>query len=627
MKKRLMVAALLLCVVFVLTGCACKHENAQVINQQEADCLNEGYTGDTMCPDCNKVIAQGKTIPVTAHGEAYLDSEKAATCTAEGYTGDRRCSDCHTVLTPGAAVPMLAHSPETVGVIVVSCTTDGYTGDSQCSMCKALLEKGESIPAEGHQPGERVNVQAASCVVEGYTGDILCTVCGETLEKGEALPLTEHTPGKLYNAIEPTCTSIGYTGTAGCTWCGMTVIYAEEIPRKEHSWGEMEGVVEANCTQEGYTGDRTCTVCHQTEKGQIIPRAPHAYADNVCTVCGWMTPGLYNGGELVFTWEQLVENGLIEIAVMDRNARAYEGYTNFDIIAEDMEGTLVVDESINMIGFVGDTFIYGYRTFGNCKGLKEVYLPCTLNFIGRFPFERSGVEKIHFFGEISLIMDGAFKKAEGLRHFDVPEGITSIGFDTFADCTSLESVTLPSTLKEIGYRGFYGCESLRQIDLPEGLESIDKGAFAASGLESVVLPSTLTYLGKEAFSSCSNLTTADASRTQLTKLEPRVFNSCNFTYAKLPATLVEADDGFGTAPIEILELPRGFNLLRYEPNLRHLKTIVWPLSFVDKGKVLVNAKPEKVYYEGSEMQWKTLLGDRYPEAEMIFNYDYSYPVE
>ncbi len=627
MKKRLVLTALLVCAVMWLAGCGCKHENTYVPNYIEPVCQLDGYTGDTWCSDCNKQIATGEAIPALEHNASPLLLAAPATCSAEGYTGHVVCELCGETLQPGETIPMLEHTPVVVNAAEASCAADGHTGDTVCSVCKTVLAAGEVIPAFVHTPGERVNMQDASCVVEGYTGDVLCTVCGKVLEKGEAIPMTEHTPGDLYNAKEPTCVSIGYTGSASCTWCQQTVIYSEEIPRTEHPWGELEGVVAPTCTQIGYTGDRTCTVCQTKEKGEEIPREPHSYVDNVCTACGWMTPGLYNGGELVFTWQQLVDNGLIEVHTMDRNARDYEGYMNFDVIAENMEGMLVVDESINMIGFTGETFIYGYRTFENCAGLKEVWLPCTMNFIGRFPFENSGVEKIRCFGEIELLMDGAFKNAACLKDFDIPEGITSVGFQTFYKCAALESVTLPSTLRDIGYQAFYGCTALKKITLPEGLEMIDNGGFGNTGLETVTLPSTLTTLEIEAFVSCSNLTHVDASKAQLTELLDRTFACENLRSIKLPSVLESMVATMGNAPVETLNLPQGFTNLKYDMNLKELKTIVWPLSFVDKNKVLINAKPENVYYEGSEIQWKTLYGDLYPEANMVYNYDYTVPVE
>lgn len=107
----------------------------------------------------------------------------------------------------------------------------------------------------------------------------------------------------------------------------------------------------------------------------------------------------------------------------------------------------------------------------------------------------------------------------------------------------------------------------------------------------------------------------------------RTFACKNLRSIKLPAALQTRIATLGNLPIETLNLPQGFTMLQYDINLNQLKTIVWPLLFVDRNKVLVNAKPEIICYEGSEIQWKTLYGDLYPEANMVYNYDYTVPVE
>ncbi len=56
----------------------CTHENVILKNAKDATCTAEGYTGDTYCKDCDEKIADGKSIPMTAH--TYKDGK----CTACG---------------------------------------------------------------------------------------------------------------------------------------------------------------------------------------------------------------------------------------------------------------------------------------------------------------------------------------------------------------------------------------------------------------------------------------------------------------------------------------------------------------------------------------------------------------
>ena len=43
---------------------------------------------------------------------------------------------------------------------------------------------------------------------------------------------------------------------------------------------------------------------------------------------------------------------------------------------------------------------------------------------------------------------------------NVPSGVTAIGDDAFADCSSLTTVTIPSSVTSIGDNAFGGCDSL-----------------------------------------------------------------------------------------------------------------------------------------------------------------------
>ena len=86
----------------------------------------------------------------------------------------------------------------------------------------------------------------------------------------------------------------------------------------------------------------------------------------------------------------------------------------------------------------------------------------------------------------------------------IPEGVTEIMPECFAECDCLEEVYLPSTLRSIGDRSFL-MTGIGSIDLPEGLISIGREAFAASALESVSLPSTLQSMDGNPFVYCESL--------------------------------------------------------------------------------------------------------------------------
>ena len=102
-------------------------------------------------------------VPAVTHvAAADLVNVKAATCTEAGYTGDSVCKWCGKVLKAGEEIPALGHKTEVKDAKAATCTEAGYTGDEVCTVCGETVKKGTEIPALGHKFENGV-----------------CTVCGE----------------------------------------------------------------------------------------------------------------------------------------------------------------------------------------------------------------------------------------------------------------------------------------------------------------------------------------------------------------------------------------------------------------------------------------------------------------
>ena len=88
----------------------------------------------------------------------------------------------------------------------------------------------------------------------------------------------------------------------------------------------------------------------------------------------------------------------------------------------------------------------------------------------------------------------------------IPSSVTNIGDYAFIYST-LWSVTIPNGVLSIGYESFWNDPSLTTVAIPDSVVSIGVTAFyACQGLRSVTLGSGVASIGNQAFSDCSGLT-------------------------------------------------------------------------------------------------------------------------
>ncbi len=145
----------------------------------------EGYTGDTWCTDCNKLVKTGEVLPKLTH-QLTFHPAKASTCAQQGNLAYWSCSnpECNGKYyadedgTTELESVLLPLDPEShlgpQGMLAAkepSCTQEGYSGDVYCTACNTILEKGHSIAALGHQ----------------YQNGV-CVLCGQ---RDPSLPTTD----------------------------------------------------------------------------------------------------------------------------------------------------------------------------------------------------------------------------------------------------------------------------------------------------------------------------------------------------------------------------------------------------------------------------------------------------
>ena len=101
----------------------------------------------------------------------------------------------------------------------------------------------------------------------------------------------------------------------------------------------------------------------------------------------------------------------------------------------------------------------------------------------------SYLEKIHLPNSVTHIGANAFAECGELLHIKLPTSLLYIGESAFVDCWQLEKISLPAKTRAIGPRAFQGCINLYQIKLNKALEFIGTDALDdCESLESILIP-------------------------------------------------------------------------------------------------------------------------------------------
>mgnify|MGYP004681367017 CR=1 FL=1 len=154
---------------------ATNHVHTTVKNRREATCTQTGYTGDTYCTDCDKLLSTGKELAALGH-DYKATVTKQPTTTEEGirtYT----CTRCNSSYTESIAkLPEEKHTHNYTGSITKEATcTEAGVRTYTCSCGDSYTE---NIPATGHSYVSKVT-KAATTTEEGimtYT----CSKCGHS---------------------------------------------------------------------------------------------------------------------------------------------------------------------------------------------------------------------------------------------------------------------------------------------------------------------------------------------------------------------------------------------------------------------------------------------------------------
>ncbi len=354
-------------------------------------------------------------------------------------------------------------------------------------------------------------------------------------------------------------------------------------------------------------------------------------------------------GNLVFSGCSKLINISIGSGVMSIGGQAFNGCSSLVRID--------IPDSVSSIGYEafsgcsslvrisigsGVSSIDG-AAFSGCSSLTDVYLTdmdawCRITF-GNFDPDSTPMvyaKNIYLNGDritsvtmpqgITAVQNDTFYGFRDLVTVTIPDGVTSIGERAFYGCSSLTGITIPGSVTGIGELAFYGCSSLADIIIPDSVTSIDRWAFKnCTSLQSIAIGSGVTNInGNDNYNSpfygCKNL-----ESVYITDMAAWCGIAFESNYAN---PLYYAKNLYlNGAKVETLEISEEVQVIPSYAfvNATCIQGVAIPKSLVG---VAANAFTgcsgiEKVYYAGSETEWKDLAisagNDPLTSAQIFYN--------
>lgn len=282
----------------------------------------------------------------------------------------------------------------------------------------------------------------------------------------------------------------------------------------------------------------------------------------------------------------------------------------------------------------------GSSAFLDCSSLANVYLAdmdawCRIVFDSNYSTPMLYARNIYLNGEkiTSVTMPQGITTVQhtfcGFRDLvtvTIPDGVTSIGGEAFGYCSSLSSITIPDGVTSIGGDAFFYCSSLTSITIPDSVTKIESSAFCrCTSLQSIAIGSGVTSInGKDdyysPFSGCKKL-----ESVYITDVAAWCGIAFESNYAN---PLYYAKNLYlNGAKVETLEIPEEVQVIPSYAfvNATCIQGVAIPKSLVG---VTANAFTgcsgiKKVYYAGSETEWKDLAisagNNPLTNAEIFYN--------
>lgn len=158
-----------------------------------------------------------------------------------------------------------------------------------------------------------------------------------------------------------------------------------------------------------------------------------------------------------------------------------------------------------------EIYTIGSYAFENCKSIKRLEVPGSVDHIAYYAFKNSGVEEVIIGNSVRGIGEGAFSECSRLKTVTLGLNVSGFGESPFADCPNLTTLnfncrrlSVPDVFRPKEYPTFPS--SITTLNIGKEVEIIPSYIFFnLDQLKSVTIPASVKEIGSYAFGECKSI--------------------------------------------------------------------------------------------------------------------------